>query len=103
MGLMSAAAEVGIEAYHGSVKRLLSNEHYLGDDFYPAIIDEVTFDKAQEEITRRAEALGRNGRKTKPREIKPFRRFRLGELTEHFDSPVQQAEYIYSQIESEVS
>ena len=92
MGLMSAAAEVGIEAYHGSVKRLLSNKHYLGDDFYPAIIDEVTF-----------EALGRNGRKTKPREIKPFRRFRLGELTEHFDSPVQQAEYIYSQIESEVS
>ena len=91
MGLMSAAAEVGIDAYHGSVKRLLSNKHHLGDAFYPAIIDERTFVKAQEEITRRAEALGRNGRK------------RLGELTEHFDSPVQQAEYIYSQIESEVS
>ena len=103
MGLISAAAEVGIDAYHGSVKRLLSNKHYLGDAFYPAIIDERTFVKAQEEITRRAEALGRNGRKTKPRELKPFRRFRLGELTEHFDSPVQQAEYIYSQIESEVS
>ena len=100
---MSAAAEVGIDAYHGSVKRLLSNKHYLGDDFYPAIIDEGTFNKTQEEIMRRAEALGRTGRKTKPRELKPFRRFRLGELTEHFDSPVQQAEYIYSQIESEVS
>ncbi len=103
MGLMSAAADVGIDAYHGSVKRLLSNKHYLGDSFYPAVIDEGTFYKTQEEITRRAEALGRTGRKSKPQEVKPFMRFKLGELTEHYDSPARQAEYIYSQIESEVS
>ena len=103
MGLMSAAAEVGIEAYHGSVKRLLSNRHYLGDDYYPAIIDEVSFAKAQEEIARRAEALGRTGRTTKPREIKPCMHFKLGDLSEHFDNPSSQAEYIYAQIECEVS
>ena len=103
MGLMSAAAEVGIEAYHGSVKRLLSNKHYLGDDYYPPIIDEDSFAKAQDEIARRAEALGRTGRATKPQEIKPCMHFKFGDLSEHYDSPVQQAEYIYSQIESEAS
>ena len=101
MAQSKAAIEAGIEVYHSSAKRLMQNRHYLGDDFYPAIIDEGTFNKTQEEIMRRAEALGRTGRKTKPRELKPFRRFRLGQLTEHFDSPVQQAEYIYSLIESE--
>ena len=46
MALAKAAAAAGIETYHGTAKRLMENRHYLGDDFYPAIIDQVTFDKA---------------------------------------------------------
>ena len=32
---------------------------YLGDDYYPAIIDKETFDKAEEIRMERAKALGR--------------------------------------------
>lgn len=46
MALAKAAAAAGIETYHGTAKRLMENRHYLGDDFYPAIIDQETYDKA---------------------------------------------------------
>ena len=65
MGLQMAAAEAGIQTYHGTAKRLLMTQHYLGDDFYPAIIDEETYHKAQEELITRAAALGRLNRTTK--------------------------------------
>ena len=39
--------------------RMLQNKHYLGDEFYPPIIDEETFEKARVEKQRRAEKLGR--------------------------------------------
>ena len=38
----------------------METAHYLGDDFYPAIIDKATYQKAQEERIRRATKLGRN-------------------------------------------
>ena len=44
LSLRNAAKEVGMNVTHSSVKRLLQNPHYLGDDFYPAIIDRETFD-----------------------------------------------------------
>ena len=47
MALAKAAAAAGIETYHGTAKRLMENRHYLGDDFYPAIIDQETFDNVQ--------------------------------------------------------
>ena len=50
----------------------MANRHYLGDDFYPAIIDSETFDKAEAEKQHRAEALGRLDRKKeKPAQIIP--------------------------------
>ena len=36
LSLSKAAAEAGIKTYHGTAKRLMENEHYLGDSFYPA-------------------------------------------------------------------
>ena len=39
MALAKAASEAGIDTYHGTAKRMMENRHYLGDDFYPAIID----------------------------------------------------------------
>lgn len=64
MALNKAAAEAGIETYHSTAKRLMENPHYLGDDFYPAIIDRETYDKAAEERLRRAGKLGRLDRKS---------------------------------------
>ena len=45
--------------YHGTVGRILENKKYLGDDFYPEIIDEDTFDRAQKLRVCKAERLGR--------------------------------------------
>ena len=54
MSLSKAAAEAEIPTYHGTAKRLMETAHYLGDDFYPAIIDKATYQKAQEERKRQS-------------------------------------------------
>ena len=41
-----------LKTYHGTAKRLMeTNIHYLGDSFYPAIIDMILRQKAQENAT----------------------------------------------------
>lgn len=59
LSLETAAKEAGIVTYHGTVRRILENKRYLGDSFYPAIIDAETYRAAQQERRRRAERLGR--------------------------------------------
>ena len=102
MSLKTAAAKAGIETYHGTSKRLLMTKHYLGDDFYPAIIDKATFSRAQEELMKRASALGRLNKATPPRSIKIPTLFSIRKIEKHYDNPVAQAEYIYSLIDCEV-
>lgn len=102
LSLSKAAAEAGIKTYHGTAKRLMENEHYLGDNFYPAIIDEETYRKAQEERKRRATALGRNNKKAQKRQIQIPTFFHVGEVTAFYDNPIKQAEYLYNLIESEM-
>jgi hypothetical protein len=103
MTLSKAAKEAGIDAWHGSVSRILENRHYLGDDFYPALIDPSTFGQAAEERIRRARKLGRTKLKHKenPERIPPTRFHRLPS-ERSFEDPKEQAEYLYSMIESEV-
>ena len=88
-------AEKGID------KRLMETTHYLGDSFYPAIIDKDTYQKAQEERKSRATALGRNNKKTQMRKLQIPTRFHMGEVAALYDNPVKQAEYLCSLIESE--
>lgn len=88
-------AEKGID------KRLMETTHYLGDSFYPAIIDKDTYQKAQEERKSRATALGRNNKETQMRKLQIPTRFHMGEVAALYDNPVKQAEYLYSLIESE--
>ena len=103
LSLENAAQEAGINTYHGTVKKLLSNRHYLGDAFYPAIIDEDTFTKAALEGDRRSEKLGRNNRVPAPKVRKAPTRFTFIEsIAIQGVTPAQQAEYLYSLIESEV-
>ena len=59
MALVPAAEKVGLKLYHGSAGRMLRNKKYLGDDYYPAIVDKETFDRAEEIRRSRAKALGR--------------------------------------------
>ena len=60
-----AAKAAGIELTHSTVKRLMQDKHYLGDDFYPAVIDMETFNAAEEERRLRSRKLGRDNLKRK--------------------------------------
>jgi hypothetical protein len=103
LSLENAAKEAGINTYHGTVKKLLSNRHYLGDAFYPAIIDEDTFTKAALEGDRRSKKLGRNNRVPAPKVKKAPTQFTFIEsIAIQGVTPAEQAEYLYSLIESEV-
>ena len=100
--LRTAAIKVGIEASHAGIGNILKNPHYLGDDYYPAIIDSDTFAAVQEERFRRASALGRI---REPKEDKAATypiTFHIIEGTQVYDDPFAQAAYAYSLIESEV-
>lgn len=99
--LKIAAENVGLKIYHGSAGRMLRNIRYLGDDYYPAIIDRELFDKAEEERQSRANQLGRV-RELKEKELPTVPlNFIMGRQRKVFYNPYEQAEYAYSLIESE--
>lgn len=58
LALMAAAKKTGLNFSHSNVGRVLWNGKYLGDDYYPAIIDRETFDKAEKVRMSRAKILG---------------------------------------------
>ena len=100
--LRTAAKKVGIDAFHAGIGNMLKNPHYLGDEYYPSIINPDTFEAIQKERTRRASALGRI---REPKEDKAAiypTVFRIKESTQMYEDPFQQAEYAYNLIESEV-
>ena len=102
LSLTTAAKEAGLDLLHSGAKRMMRNNHYLGDDFYPAIIDKEFFDAVEVELSKRSTKLGRNDRYNAPTIKRSPTAFRLGDITENFDNPIRQAEYLYSMIESEV-
>lgn len=102
MGLTTAAKEAGLDTYHGTAKRMMCNRIYLGDDFYPPIIDKDTFAQVQEEIAIRATKLGRTELKQKAKITHIPTKFYMHEITENYSDPIMQAEYIYNLIRSEV-
>jgi site-specific recombinase, phage integrase family len=102
LSLTNAAKEAGLDLLHSGTKRMMRNSHYLGDDFYPAIIDKESFDAVEGELSKRSTKLGRNDRYNASKAKRPPTAFRLGDITENYDNPIRQAEYLYSLIESEV-
>lgn len=101
LSLETTAKEAGIVTYHGTVRRILENKRYLGDSFYPAIIDAETYRAAQQERRRRAERLGRTNLLKRKAVPKVPVSFPLKPVVNYYDNPVKQAEYLYSLIESE--
>ena len=101
--LKVAAENVGLKIYHGSAGRMLRNTRYLGDDYYPAIIDQELFDRAEEERQSRANQLGRV-RELQGKEMPAVPlHFTMGRQTKVIYDPYEQAEYAYSLIESEMN
>lgn len=102
LSLKGAAKKAGIDCYHATVSKMLQNKHYLGDEFYPSIIDEEIFEKARLEKQKRAEKLGRIWEpKDVPKTNYPVK-FKVKPLVQKYEDPYKQAEYAYSLIESEV-
>ena len=104
MSFMAAAEDVGLSMSHCGVKRMIQNERYLGDEFYPAILTKETAVQIEKERIRRERMLGRNDRvkKSLP-EAKVYARFTALKIAQKYKDPVRQAEYAYSQIRNEVS
>jgi len=97
-----AAEEVGLKLSHPSVKRILQNKRYLGDKYYPAIIDQETFERAEAERFKRQRQMGRIFLDKPVEECKPATKFIMPKAGKIFIDPFKQAEYVYSLIESEV-
>lgn len=57
--LIKSADLVGLNKNSSSVKRILTNKKYLGNEIYPKIIDGESFEKAGQMLKKRAVAMGR--------------------------------------------
>lgn len=96
MSLRDAAVNAGKAMVHSTVKRIICNFCYVGDDFYPAIISRQTFSRANAELIRRSEKrVGKKRLRTPP----VYTQFMITAPEKHYDDPAVQAEYIYSLIE----
>ena len=98
-GSMRAAAKSsGIEKTHSVLGRVLRNTTYLGTDFYPRLIDDDTFQRAQELRVEVAQKLGRV-RELKPKvKAKEKLQFEVGKVEKRYQDPYEQARYAYAQI-----
>ena len=101
MSLREAASAAGHPLVHSTVKRMLTKKYYCGDDFYPAIIDISTFHTANNELKRRADNKNQTG-KTRRIIPKPETEFTFSPPLTQYDDPYEQAQYLYSLIESKV-
>lgn len=102
LALKVAAENAGLKLSHSSAGRILRNRYYLGDEFYPAIIDKEIFDKTEEMRIARASSLGRIRELEKQEKPKPIVRFTMPRIQLKYADPFEQAEYAYGLIESEV-
>jgi len=100
MSFITAAADVGLEMKHGTVKKILFHKRYLGTDFYPAILTEALVESMEAERMKRVKAYGRANKKGRPRvEPRTFTQFSIPKIEVRYEDPVRQTEYAYSLIE----
>lgn len=102
LSLMDAAQQAGIKRCHTSIARMLTCMRYLGDGFYPTLIDEDIFKQAEAERMKRARMLGRIYDSATPKTVPVRMHFAAPSPETLYEDPFAQAEYAYSLIESEV-
>ena len=103
MSLQSAARAAGHPMAHSTVRRMMQRKCYLGDAFYPAILEKETYARANAEWQHRADVMQRLG-KTRRKPVCPQTKFLL-ELPQQIpeldgNTPFQQAEYLYHLIQN---
>lgn len=99
--LMGASKKSGLNANsHTSVKRILKNERYLGDSYYPKIIDKDLFEKVNEKLEEKEKC-----RKGVPNNKKIYQEiisFKIKKEEKKIADSFELAAYRYSLIECEV-
>lgn len=101
LSYIEAAKAAGVTMRHTGVRNILMNKRYLGDDYYPAIIDQETFERAEAERISRQTKSGKLFIDTQTKEKVLATKFYMPRLEKKFEDPFKQAEYIYSLIEVE--
>ncbi|MDU7889943.1 MAG: integrase [Finegoldia magna] len=96
--LIKSADLAGLKKNSSSVKKILTNKKYLGNEIYPKIIDEESFKKAGQMLKERAVAMGRVWEKEEEI-IKVPCKFRYKEEGVLPIDPFEQASYKYRLIE----
>ena len=100
--LADAAKESSINRTHGGITRILTDERYLGNEMFPRLISKSQFEQLQEERFKRAKKLGRLNRAKEEETFTPCFEFTIGIVEKKNESPIKQAEYVYSLIKEEV-
>jgi len=103
LSLPNAGKKANINRTHSGITRLLTDERYLGNEVFPALITKEVFERAQQERYKRAKKLGRLNRKKKEERFQPSYEFLIAEIEKEYENPIKQAEYVYSLIQSEVT
>ena len=98
--MRAAAVKVGIDKTHSVIGRLLRNEVYLGDEYYPQLIDDELFQKVQEQRNSNARSQNRIRDYIKQTPVAENIQYRIGKV-QRYENPYQQAEYAYGLIEEE--
>ena len=101
LSLVRSAKAAGLTLTHSSVKLMLQNRRYLGDDFYPQIVEKDLFEAFEIERQRREERWHGRRATHKREEIEVPTRFRMREAEEQYVDPYEQAEYLFSLIEED--
>lgn len=96
--LIKSAELAGLKKNNSSVKNILTNENYLGNDIYPRIIDNDSFEKAGQMLKERAVVLGRVWEKEE-KTIKAPCKFRYKKEAALPIDPFERASYKYRLIE----
>lgn len=95
--MRAAAKKAGIDKTHSVIGRILKNKVYLGTSFYPKIIDEDIFVRAQEIRENNARSQNRIA-VYRPHPKAEIGTFIIGKIEAKYDDPYKQAVYAYSQI-----
>ena len=96
--LIKSAELAGSQKNNSSVKRILTNKKYLGNEIYPKIIDRESFEKSGQMLKERAVAMGRVWEKEE-KIIKVPCKFRYREEGVLPLDPFERASYKYRLIE----
>ncbi|MCR5450716.1 MAG: recombinase family protein [Solobacterium sp.] len=88
----------GIDLSKRTIGSILKNPIYLGNQYYPQIIDEESFSRAQEIRQKRYKALGSFSARKPGRPYQIQFKFRMDPPELYYEDPAEEAEYLYSLI-----